>query len=105
KQGTKLAWLSMARDGYEADKNDLVVLDLKSGKIDNLTKHLDMTIDGGFMWTSELSLAYNATHQARTQVFLSDASIANVPAYWRDAQVTTGDHDVTGIYGRYNNKL
>lgn len=105
KQGTKLAWLSMARDGYEADKNDLVVLDLKSGKIDNLTQHLDMTIDGGFMWTSESSLAYNATNQARTQVFVTDASATNVPAVWRDAQVTVGDHDVTGIYGRYKDNL
>lgn len=28
--GRYLAWTSMARDGYEADKNDIIILDLKS---------------------------------------------------------------------------
>jgi hypothetical protein len=28
----------MARDGYEADKNDVKIMDWKSGKITNLTR-------------------------------------------------------------------
>ena len=30
--GKSLLWQSMARDGYEADKNDIVVMDLASKK-------------------------------------------------------------------------
>src|SRR5205085_1644478 len=28
RDGKRLAWLSMMRDGYEADKNDLVIMDI-----------------------------------------------------------------------------
>jgi Tol biopolymer transport system component len=30
--GTKLAWLSMKEDGYEADKNDIILKDYKTGE-------------------------------------------------------------------------
>lgn len=30
--GKKLAWLSMAKEGYESDVNDLIIMDLKTGK-------------------------------------------------------------------------
>lgn len=35
--GTRLAWLSMERDGYEADKVRLMVMDMASGSIRELT--------------------------------------------------------------------
>lgn len=43
--GKALFWLSMARDGFEADKNDLILRDLASGSDKNLTKKHDITID------------------------------------------------------------
>lgn len=39
----KLAWLSMARDGFEADKNDIILR--TAGKDKNLTASLDVTVD------------------------------------------------------------
>ncbi len=47
--GTKLAWLSMARDGYESDKNDIVVYDFTAQTKTNITKDWDNTVDG-FIW-------------------------------------------------------
>ncbi len=38
-----LAWLSMARDGFEADKNDILVMD-KNGVVKNLTASWDGTV-------------------------------------------------------------
>lgn len=45
KDGQFLFWLSMARDGFEADKNDLIVRNLSDGKDVNLTQKHDFTID------------------------------------------------------------
>src|SRR5699024_8234602 len=42
-----MAWLQMKTDGYEADKNDIVVLE--NGVKQNLTGHWDETI-GSFRW-------------------------------------------------------
>jgi len=46
-QGT-LAWQSMARNGFEADKNDLIIRGA-DGKDVNLTASIDITVDG-FEW-------------------------------------------------------
>jgi dipeptidyl aminopeptidase/acylaminoacyl peptidase len=43
--GECLFWLSMARDGFEADKNDLIMRNLTSGKDINLTLKYDFTVD------------------------------------------------------------
>src|SRR5690606_143768 len=43
--GQRLAWLSMAEDGYEADKNDIVVFDKKTTKRHNLTAGWDGTVN------------------------------------------------------------
>jgi dipeptidyl aminopeptidase/acylaminoacyl peptidase len=47
--GKHLAWRSMARAGFEADKERLFVQDRQSGKIRDLTEKLDRSI-GSFTW-------------------------------------------------------
>src|SRR5690606_32023126 len=37
KDGKSIAWLSMKRDGYEADKNDIVVMDIANKSKKNIT--------------------------------------------------------------------
>ncbi|MBD5178608.1 MAG: S9 family peptidase [Bacteroidales bacterium] len=43
--GTSLAWLSMERDGYESDKNRIMVMDLATGEKRDLTANWDYTVD------------------------------------------------------------
>lgn len=43
--GSKLAWLSMEHDGYESDKNRIMVMDMTSGEISDLTANWDYTAD------------------------------------------------------------
>jgi dipeptidyl aminopeptidase/acylaminoacyl peptidase len=45
KDGTALFWLSMTRDGFEADKNRLMMRDLYSNKEIDLTQKHDITVD------------------------------------------------------------
>ena len=43
--GDYLAWLSMERDGYEADKNRLFVMDMRTGAKTDMTTDWDYTIE------------------------------------------------------------
>lgn len=43
--GSQLAWLSMERDGYESDKNRIMVMDMASGAKNDLTANWDYTAD------------------------------------------------------------
>lgn len=48
--GQKLAFISMERDGFEADKERLIVYDLKTGKKEDLTKNYAENA-GEFVWS------------------------------------------------------
>jgi len=50
--GKKIAWQSMERDGYEADKNRLFVMDLPAGTKTDLTKDFDQNTDS-FTWSDD----------------------------------------------------
>ncbi|MBL7717867.1 MAG: S9 family peptidase [Flavipsychrobacter sp.] len=104
--GSKVAWTSMARDGYEADKVDLFVMDLASGVQRNLTRNWDETA-GGFQWAKESNeLYFVAAWRGTEQLFA-----VNVPANLntRSAtvveRITDGKFDVNGIVGQSGNQL
>ena len=50
--GKYIAWQSMERDGYEADLNRLMVMDLATGKKAFVSKALDTNVDG-FIWDEQ----------------------------------------------------
>ena len=69
KDGT-LAWLQMERDGYESDKNDLIVM-VGDQKV-NLTSHWDNTVRG-FLWAEDgKSIYFTAATQGTVQLFQVD---------------------------------
>jgi dipeptidyl aminopeptidase/acylaminoacyl peptidase len=106
--GSKLAWLSMKRDGYEADKNDIVVMDMKNPGIKlNLTAGWDETVDGGFQWSKDgKSIYYNAAMKGSTQLFVIDVP-ANLMVRMQPQprQITKGDFDVTGVVAQQGKSL
>ncbi|MDE6109915.1 MAG: prolyl oligopeptidase family serine peptidase, partial [Muribaculaceae bacterium] len=50
--GTRLAWLSMERDGYESDRNRLFLMDMATGERRDITAAWDYTIDE-FAWAPD----------------------------------------------------
>ena len=55
--GSLIAWESMARDGYEADKNRLMVMNVETGKVRDYTSNFDQDVahlnwdkGGDFIW-------------------------------------------------------
>ncbi|MEP7108222.1 MAG: S9 family peptidase [Ferruginibacter sp.] len=98
-----LAYLSMKRDGYEADKQDLVVLhgNLKN----NLTGREDKIHVEGYKWASDGSRIYFwAPVDGTLQLFeVIDPGMKKIFPVSR--QITKGDFDITGIVGQAANNL
>lgn len=99
----ELAWLSMKRDGYEADKQDLVVSDGTTKM--NLTASRDDIHVESFKWSDDgRKLYFIAPVDGTLQLFE-----VNYPGKTRMAivirQITKGDFDVSGIVGEAGNTL
>lgn len=106
KDGSKLAWTSMAEDGYEADKNDIIVFDYKTNKRHNLTKDWDETVSS-FVWSADNTKIYFlAVYRGTEQLFeislnkdLSKNTAKNV------RMLTKGRWDINGIVGEAGNTM
>ena len=55
--GNFIAWLSMARNGYESDRNRLLVYNLSTGEKKYITEALDTNIDA-FCWNNDSKTVY-----------------------------------------------
>lgn len=90
-----LAFLSMERDGYEADKNDIIV---RQGDVEiNLTKHWDGTVNT-YKWSNDGSKIYfSAPVKGTVQLFEVDVNFKTkkLPTI---KQITQGQFDIAGLY-------
>lgn len=92
-----LAWLSMKREGYEADKQDIVIK--RGSSVINLTQSWDGTVNG-FKWSNDGNKIYfNAPVDGTIQLF--EVSIASPKV----KQITRGDFDVSGMVGQVGNTM
>ncbi len=94
----EMAWLQMKRDGYEADKNDIIVR--RNEKDINLTQNWDGTVNS-FVWSNDGDKIYfNAPVFGTVHLFEITISKLGQPK-----QITKGQFDVNGIVGHNNNKM
>ncbi len=101
KDGT-LAWLSMSRDGFESDKQDLVVM--KDGNKYNLTKQRDDLHVNGFKWSEDGKHIYFwAPVKATQQLFDADLSSGYTKVSIRP--ITNGEFQMSDVIGDVGNKL
>lgn len=91
-----LTWLQMKRDGYEADKNDLMV-SFKGIKM-NLTANWDGTVES-FIWNKDGKKIYFVAPIDGTKQLFE----VNFPGMTKIAinvhQITTGEFDVSDLIG------
>ena len=67
--GKYVAWQSMARNGYESDRNRLCVYDLATGEKVYVTESLDTNVDA-FCWSADgKSLFFTAVWHGKTNVY------------------------------------
>ena len=96
----ELTWLQMKRDGYEADKQDIIFR--FKGFDMNLTASWDGTVNS-FVWNSEGSkIYYLAATNGTMQVFTIENMRTGSP---KIAQLTVGEFDVNDIIDIRNNEI
>ncbi|TAJ15519.1 S9 family peptidase [Marinilabiliaceae bacterium JC017] len=89
--GKQLAWESMARNGYEADKIRLMVMDLATGEKTNYTKAFDQNVHN-LQWTNDGSgIWFTSNIHATDEIYkltFADGAIK---------RITEGIHDYTSV--------
>ncbi len=89
----ELTWLQMKRDGYEADKNDII---LRKGEVDiNLTKDWDGSVES-FKWSKDgTKIYFIAAFDSTQQLFMVDVKNFNVSTGTSNVkQITNDDFDI-----------
>lgn len=89
--GRYMAWLSMERDGYEADKNRLFIRDNATGQKIDLTSDWDYTIEE-FVWNPNgKNIWFIAYHQGVAPIFNMEVATHKVTT------VAEGLYDYTSL--------
>lgn len=99
----KMAWLQMKTEGYEADKQDLIVM--TKGFPVNLTSSRDDLHVESFKWSDDgKSLFFTAPVDGTIQVFeVNDIGLTKMLP--RIRQITKGDFDVNSIVAQKGENL
>lgn len=99
----ELTWLQMKRDGYEADKNDIIVRINNQFDV-NLTAHWDGTV-GSFKWSPDGKKIYFVAPIDGTEQLFEVEYIGLTKKMPTVVQLTKGDFDITGIVDIVGNKV
>jgi len=105
--GKKIAYLSMARNGNESDKNRLMIFDLKTGEridVTSFKRHFDgdmelVKIDlrfdqsvESFIWGNDNNALYFiSVWHGKTQIYKADLETREI------SQITEGQHDYEAV--------
>jgi dipeptidyl aminopeptidase/acylaminoacyl peptidase len=99
-----LAWLQMKHDGYESDKQDLIVSDGTTSI--NLTKSRDNIHVEGFKWAEDNKTIYFfAPINGTLQLFSVNYPGSKTKVLPFVKQLTKGEFDITGIVGQKGDTL
>jgi dipeptidyl aminopeptidase/acylaminoacyl peptidase len=88
--GKKIAWESMARDGYESDKTRILVFDVESGDITNYSENFDQNA-GGLAWSGNDEIFFISPHLGSYEIFCLNLGNSEF------RQVTEGIHNYNSI--------
>jgi dipeptidyl aminopeptidase/acylaminoacyl peptidase len=89
--GSKIAWQSMSTPGYEADKQRLIVMDLKTKEKKDLTRNFDQDV-ANLLWDKDNTTIYFISgFHARFQIYKINTGTGEI------SQITKGDHDYTSF--------
>ncbi|MGQ1788120.1 MULTISPECIES: S9 family peptidase [unclassified Saccharicrinis] len=90
--GKYMAWESMERDGYEADKNRLFLLDLTSGEKRDLTEGFDQNA-GALAWSDKSDkIWFTSNHLGPYQIYHVELSSGDIK------QITKGQQNYTSVF-------
>lgn len=85
--GKSIAWISMERDGYEADLKRLFIMDIKSGDKKYVTEGFEYDIDAISWKEDNKSIYFASCKEAEKNIFELDVKKGKI------RQITSGSHD------------
>ncbi len=89
--GTKVAWESMEREGYESDKNRLFIYDFASDEKKDYTANFDQNVNG-INWSADGKNIYTVSDfHARYQIYKLNLETNEINT------VTQGDHNYRSV--------
>lgn len=90
--GKSIAWLSMERDGYEADQNRLMVMNLETGEKTFVGKDFDSNVDS-YCWSADCERIYfTGVWHGESQVYQIDLANGN-----KITPLTEGMYDYASV--------
>ena len=90
--GKSIAWLSMERDGYEADQNRLMVMNLETGEKTFVSKDFDSDVDS-YCWSADCERIYfTGVWHGESQVYQIDLANGN-----KITPLTEGMYDYASV--------
>ncbi len=91
--GSKLAWQSMERDGYESDQNRLFVMDLQTGEKTFVSREFESSVDE-FIWLNNRRLAFVGCWHALCHIYT-----VNLEGLVQEASGGQYDYSICGNLG------
>ncbi len=88
--GKLLAWESMEREGYEADKNRLYVMDLTTGEKQDFSEGFDQNVEG-IAWGDTGTIWFISDRHATDEIYSLDLSTGDIKKH------TEGIHNYTSV--------
>lgn len=89
--GQKMVWSSMETDGFESDKQRIMVYDFKTAKREDYSANFDQS-SNGFAWSADSRKIYfTSCKEATIHIFSLDLTSRQFE------QITTGDYDYSGV--------
>lgn len=89
--GNSIAWLSMERDGYEADQNRLFIMNLASGEKRFVSKAFESNVDD-FCWSKDAKTIYFiGVWHGKTQIYSLNVADDTIKP------ITEGTHDYASV--------
>lgn len=85
--GKSIAWISMERDGYEADLKRLFIMDIRSGNKKYATEGFEYDIDAISWKEDSKSIYFASCKEAEKNIFELDIKKGKI------RQITSGSHD------------
>jgi len=82
--GNWLAWTSMKRAGFEADKKDIIIYERKTGKMKNLTEDLDRSVEE-FIWSPDSkSIYFTAQNEINSSIYKLNVEDGEITLFHKD---------------------
>ncbi len=97
--GKYLAWESMERDGYESDKNRIMVYNMETKEISDISSNFDQS-SNGFQWDdNDENIYFTSVQHGTSQIYKANIATKAI------TKITEGQHDYESVAIVENNKL